>query len=130
MFAIAAIKRKVDRLWDEEKELLWASLPTDEAIKEACITSTPLLKRRMFRFMASALESLTGDVVSLCWDASSLATALFAQPPRTATALWNLGCSIPTLANVQAQDDARTQARARMLQVLAAVNSAYEQSTP
>ena len=35
MYAIAAIKRKVERMWDEENERLWQTLPSDEAVKQA-----------------------------------------------------------------------------------------------
>ena len=126
MYAIAAIKRKVETMWDEEKELLWQNLPTDEAVKEACVRSAPLLKRRIFRYLSHAIDGLNPEVICLCWDASSLSSALFSQPPRGITALWSLGCSIPTLANIQTQEDERTQARTQMLQALAAANAAYE----
>ena len=126
MHAIATINSKVDRMWDEEKELLWQTLPSDEAVKQVCIQSAPSMKQRMFRFMASAIDSLTPEVICLCWDASSLSTALFAQPPRCVTAFWSLGCSVPSLANIQAQEDVRTQAHDRMLQALAAANAAHE----
>ena len=35
MFAMAAIKRRVDHIWDEVMELSWSSLPHDEAFKQA-----------------------------------------------------------------------------------------------
>ena len=54
MYAIAALKRKVDKMWDEENERLWQSLPNDEAVHQACIQSLPVLKQRMSRFMGHA----------------------------------------------------------------------------
>ena len=118
MFAIATIKRKVDRLWDEEKEHLWASLPNEEAVRQACISSAPVLKQQMHRFFSRALEYLTPEVVAMSWDASSLGIALFQQPPRIPTAFWNLGCSVPSLVNLRSQEGARAHARSVMLQVL------------
>ena len=58
------------------------------------------------------------DVIALCWDASSLGIALFQQPPRISTALWNLGCSVPTLVNLQSQEEARASAHSVMLHAL------------
>ena len=119
MFAIATIKRKVEKLWDEEKEILWASLPTNEAVQQASVYSAPVLKRRMHGFFCRALDEVTPDVIALCWDASSLSTALFQQPPRVITALWDLGCSVPTLVNLHAQEEVRASARSTMFQALA-----------
>ena len=106
-------------MWDEEKELLWSSLPDDEAFKQACITSVPILKERMDLFFSRALEDDTSDVIALCWDASSMGIAIFKPPPRISIALWNLGCSVPALVNLQSQEEAQASARSVMLQVLA-----------
>ena len=118
MFAIATIKRKVDKMWDDEKEILWACLPTNEAVQQACLYSAPVLKRRMHGFFSRAVEEVTPNVIALCWDASSLSTALFQQPPRVITALWDLGCSLPTLVNLHAQEEACASARSTMFQAL------------
>ena len=83
----------------------------------------------MYRFLASSIDSLTQDVVCLCWDASSLSAALFSQPPRCVTSFWNLGCFIPTLETIQAQEDVRTHARAHVLEALEAANAAYDLSS-
>jgi hypothetical protein len=47
MYAIAAIKRKVETMRDEGKELIWQNLFMDEAVKEACVHLAPLLKQNV-----------------------------------------------------------------------------------
>ena len=66
MYAIAVIKRKVDRMWDEENEILWQTLPTDEAVHHACIKSLPVLKQRMYHFLAMSVDCLTEDIICAC----------------------------------------------------------------
>ena len=68
--------------------------------------------------MGHALDTLTPDVLCLCWDASALSTALFNQPPRCSPAFFNLGCMIPNLSNLQAEEEAK-EAKSRMIQALA-----------
>ncbi len=127
MFAIAAIKKKVDKSWDEQKETLWASLPNDEAVKSACLTSTPVLKARMFSHFSYAIDTLDSEVVSLSWEASFLSTILFCHPPRISTAFWNFGCNVPSLQNLESQEATRSVARSAMLTALNRANAAVEE---
>ena len=80
-------------------------------------------------FFSRALDEVTQDALLLYWDASFLTLVLFHQPPRIPTALWDLGCSVPALVNLQAQEEARTNARRVMFLALEAAESSAADDT-
>ena len=83
--AIAVFRRKVDTLWDDGMERLWAEQSSDDAVAAACAMSAPLLRRRMHFLFASALGQLSEKSILNSWDMTCVPWVLWHSPPRVPT---------------------------------------------
>ena len=58
--------------WDESVQFLFATMGVQEAVAEFCCRSAPVVRKRMYKFYASAIDSINMATIIGSWDVSRL----------------------------------------------------------
>jgi len=80
-FIIRGLKAKASVAWDRFVEDTFASNISDVAIADINIQSKPILRQRMYSFLASAVDDLGQQCVLKSWEATGIPRALWGDSP-------------------------------------------------
>lgn len=81
-YIIADLKRKVTVSWQGWVESLFASRDPDSAVAAMCTTSIPVLKRRMYTYLADAVAALGTDPVLSSWKVTGILKYAYGEDPE------------------------------------------------
>ena len=80
-FIIACIKQKVNLAWDKFVEKTFADNETAAAIAELMVTSRKVVRRRMYSFLADAVDQLTVNCIVASWEVTGIPRAMWSDMP-------------------------------------------------
>ena len=80
-YVIRGLKSKADVAWDEYVETLFAAHNVDDAVAELTVRNKPVIRSRMYRFLAHAVEQLGASAIVSSWEASGISRAIWCDVP-------------------------------------------------
>ena len=80
---IAVLKAKVNAARDESVQSLFATMGVQEAVAEFCCRSAPVFRKRMYKFYASAIDSINMATIIGSWDVTGILQILYSDVPRS-----------------------------------------------
>ena len=80
-YVIAGLKRKMSVAWDAFVEQQFAQHSTDVAIAELKLSNKPMVRSRMYSFLASAVDELGSAAVFSSWEVTGINRAMWTEVP-------------------------------------------------
>ena len=80
-YVIAGLKAKAAKAWDDFVESLFAANSLNTAVAELTISSKPILRKRMYSFLARAVDELGTAAVVSSWAVTGISRAMWGDVP-------------------------------------------------
>lgn len=80
-YTISAIKGKVGTAWDDYVGKLFSSETVDQAVAQLTIRNAPILRSRMYGFLATAIDNLGAAPIVASWEVTGILREVWGDEP-------------------------------------------------